>query len=164
MWWGSATREATVKSKTSTLFSCTLLIKTFLFQLFPGKLNEQLLTILKVKNYVLLNSVQEFTEIGSWQYLPFSYVYSMNQSQKQLFCKNGVRKSVTSFTGKHLCRSFFFNKGLRPAIKKRLWYRWFPVKFGNFLKRDFLQNTSGGCFYEFFAFHCHVLIKNIWKR
>ena len=94
----------------------------------------------------------------------FTQWIKVRSSRSEVFCKKGVRKSVTSFTGKHLCRSFFFNKGLRPAIKKRLWYRWFPVKFGNFLRRDFLQNTSGGCFYEFFTFHCHVLIKNIWKR
>ena len=93
MWWGSATREAPVKSKTSTLFACKLLIKTFLFRLFPGKLNEQLLTILKVKNYVLLNSVQEFTEIGSWQYLPF-FVRLLNESKSEAVARRCSVKKV----------------------------------------------------------------------
>ena len=38
---------------------------------------------------------------------------------------------------------------LRPAtlLKKRLWYRGFPVNFVEFLRTTFLQNTSGGCFF-----------------
>ena len=65
-----------------------------------------------------------------------------------------VRKAVlrhfAKFTGKHLCKSLFFNKvaGLRPAtfLKKRLWDRCFPVNFAKFLRTPFLQTTSGGCF------------------
>ena len=114
-----------------------------------------------------------FTQFSKRQNLAVSALFrsftqwiKFRSSRSEVFCKKGVLKSFTSFTGKHLCRSLFFNKGLRPAIEKRLWYRWFPVKFSNFLRRDLLQNTSGGCFYEFFTFHCHILIKNtdIWKR
>ena len=61
-----------------------------------------------------------------------------------MFCKKGV---LRNFTGKHLCRSLFFNKvaGLRPAnlLKKRLWHRCFPVNFVKFLLTPILQNTSG---------------------
>ena len=34
----------------------------------------------------------------------------------EVFCKKGVLRNFTKFTGKHLCQSFFFNKvtGLRP--------------------------------------------------
>ena len=57
---------------------------------------------------------------------------------------------MAKFTGKHLCRSLFFNKvaGLRPAslLKKRLQHRCFPVKFAKFLKTPFLQSIPGGCF------------------
>ena len=46
-----------------------------------------------------------------------------------------------NFTGKDLCQSLFLNKvtGLTPAtlLKKRLWYRCFPVNFGKFLKNTF---------------------------
>ena len=66
--------------------------------------------------------------------------------------RRSVRKCVlgnsTKFTGKHLCQRLFLIKlqawglqlyskrdaGLRPAslLKKRLWYRCFPVNFVNF--------------------------------
>ena len=38
-----------------------------------------------------------------------------------------------------------FEKGLKPAnlLKKRLWYRSFPVSFTKVLRTNFLQNTSG---------------------
>ena len=55
-----------------------------------------------------------------------------------VFCKNGVLKNFATFTGKHLFQSLFLNKvpGLRPAtlLKKRLWYRCFPVNFATFLR------------------------------
>ena len=61
--------------------------------------------------------------------------------------KKGVLGNFTKFTGKHLCQSLFFNEvaGLRPAtlLKKRLWYRCFPVNFAKFLRTLFLQSTSG---------------------
>ena len=31
-------------------------------------------------------------------------------------------------------------------LKKRLWHRYFPLKFAKFLRIPFLQNTSCGCF------------------
>ena len=47
----------------------------------------------------------------------------------------------------HKIQSLFFNKvaGLRPAtlLKKRLWYRSFPVNFVKVLRTPSLQNTSG---------------------
>ena len=68
-------------------------------------------------------------------------------SRPKVFCKKGVLKNFPKFTGKHLCQNLFFNKvaGLRPAslLKKRLWHWCFPVKFLKFLKKSFLQNTSG---------------------
>ena len=65
--------------------------------------------------------------------------------QKQppkVFYKKGVLRNFAKFTGKQLCQSFFLNKvaGLRPAtlLKKRLWYRCFPVYFAKFLRAPFL--------------------------
>ena len=47
--------------------------------------------------------------------------------------KKGVLRNFAKFTGKHLCLSLFFSKvaSLRPTtlLKKRLWYRCFPVNF-----------------------------------
>ena len=56
--------------------------------------------------------------------------------------RKGVLRNFAKFTGKRLCQSFFFNKvsGLRPAtsLKKRLWYRCFPVNYAKFLRTPFL--------------------------
>ena len=74
-------------------------------------------------------------------------------SHQRCSMEKGVLKNFTKFTEKHLCQSLFFNKaaGLRPAtlLKKRLWHRYFPVKFVKFLRASFLQNVSG-----------RVLVKN----
>ena len=42
-------------------------------------------------------------------------------SRPDVFCKKGVPRNFTKFTGKHLCQSLFFNKvaGLRP---ENLWW------------------------------------------
>ena len=65
-------------------------------------------------------------------------------SRPDVFCKNGVLRNFTKFTGKHLCQSLVFNKVacLRPAtlLKKRLWDRCFPVNFVKF-PRTFLHRT-----------------------
>ena len=60
----------------------------------------------------------------------------------------GVLRSFAKLTGKYLCQSLFFNKvaGLRPLLKKRLWYRCFPVNFAKFPRTPFSQNTSGRLF------------------
>ena len=60
----------------------------------------------------------------------------------EVFCEKGVLRNFAKFTGKHLCKSLFFNKvaGLRPAtlLKKRLWHRCFSVNFAKFLRTPFL--------------------------
>ena len=67
-------------------------------------------------------------------------------SRPDVFCKKGVLRNFTKFTGKHLCQSLFFNKvaGLRPEtlLKKRLLHRCFPLNFGKFLRTPYLHNTS----------------------
>ena len=67
-----------------------------------------------------------------------------------MFCKKGVLRIFTKFTGKHLCQRLFSNKiaGWRTAtlLKKSFWHKCFPVNFVKFLRKLFLQNTSGGCF------------------
>ena len=48
-----------------------------------------------------------------------------------MFCKKDVPKTFAKFTGKHLCRSLFFDKvaGVCSVtlLKKRLRHRCFPV-------------------------------------
>ena len=63
-----------------------------------------------------------------------SYDLRKNRSSRpEVYCKRGVLRNFTKFTGKHLCQSLFFNKvaDLRSEtlLKKRLWHRCFPVKF-----------------------------------
>ena len=64
------------------------------------------------------------------------------RSQWQMLHKVDVHKYFAKFTGKHLCRSLFFNiiGVLRtPTLfKKRLQLRCFPVNFVKFLKTLFL--------------------------
>ena len=54
-------------------------------------------------------------------------------SRQEAFCKKGVPRNFTKFTGKHLCQS------LRPAtlLKMKLWNRYFPVNFAKFLRTLF---------------------------
>ena len=60
--------------------------------------------------------------------------------------KKGVLINFTKFTGKHLCRSLYFNEvaGLRAAtlLKKKPWHSYFPVDFAELLRTPYLQNSS----------------------
>ena len=59
-------------------------------------------------------------------------------SRLEVFCRKGVLRNFERFTGKHFCQNLLFNKvpGLRTVtlLKKRFWYRCFPVNFSKFLK------------------------------
>ena len=67
-------------------------------------------------------------------------------SHQRCSVKIDVLKNFGKFTGRHLCQSLFLNKAasLSPAtlLKKRLYFRCFPLNFAKFLRRPFLQNTS----------------------
>ena len=71
---------------------------------------------------------------------PPEVFYKKKCSQK--FCKIHRKRPVLDLS---------FNKvtGLRPATKKRLWCRCFPVNFAKFLRTSFSQNTSGRHLLEF---------------
>ena len=59
--------------------------------------------------------------------------------------EKGVLRNFIKLTGKHLCQSLFFNK---VALKKESLTQVFFCEFVTFLRTPFLQNTSGGCFYN----------------
>ena len=48
-------------------------------------------------------------------------------SRREVFCKKGVLRNFTKFTGKRLCQS--------------LWHRCFPVNFVKFLRTPFLKEN-----------------------
>ena len=53
-----------------------------------------------------------------------------------MFCRKGVLRNFTKFTGKHLHQSLFFNK-VATLLKKGLWHNCFPVNFPKFLRTPF---------------------------
>ena len=59
-------------------------------------------------------------------------------SRLEVFCRKGVLRNFEKFTGKYLRQSLLFHKVAGPRIvtllKKRSWYRCFPVNFSKFLK------------------------------
>ena len=67
---------------------------------------------------------------------------NVKSSRSEVFCKKGVLRNFTKFTGKHRRQSLFFNKvaGLRPVtlLKKRPWHRCFPVNFVKLLRTPFI--------------------------
>ena len=102
------------------------------------------------------------TKRSCWQ---GSYNITFLKTRKQppeVFCKKVVFKSLTNFTGKHLCQSLFFNKAAASHAEVRLQWSCKPTLFckptllqisftkitlrhgeGEYL---FSQNTSSGCF------------------
>ena len=88
---------------------------------------------------ILSKKATSSLQMFSNKYLTHSRAWpstTFKSSHPELFCKKGVFKNFTKFTGKHLCQSLFLNKvaGLRPAtlLKKRLWYSVFLWIFWNF--------------------------------
>ena len=114
------------------------------WNLFTGKK-------LKVKKTIPLLQVKANSDGFYMEQLKSNYgrreLYFCQKQLPRLLCKKGVLRNFTKFTGIHLYQSLFFNKvtGLKPAslLKKRLWHNIFPVNFVKFLRRPFLQNTSG---------------------
>ena len=75
----------------------------------------------------------------------FRQPYLFGSSRPEVFCKKGVLRNLTKFTGKHLCQRLFFNK-VEGLLKNRLWRRCFAVNFVKFLRNLSTQSTSSGCF------------------
>ena len=59
--------------------------------------------------------------------------------------KKGGLRNFAKFTGKHLCQSLFLIKLLVPAalLKKRPWYRFFPVNFATFFREHIWATAFG---------------------
>ena len=73
---------------------------------------------------------------------------------EELFCKKYVLENFEVFTGKHLCRSLFFNKvaDLRSSTSiKRDSDMGFFANFAKFLRTLFSENTYGSCLWIVFG-------------
>ena len=84
-------------------------------------------------------------------------------TRPEVFCKKGVLKNFTKFSGKHLSQSLFFNivAGRRPAtlLKKILWHRCFPLNFVKFLRTPFyIEHFRWLCL--IFVDHQHCLFRS----
>ena len=91
----------------------------------------------------------------------FSYPLVIARSSHQrCSMKKGVLRNFTKFTGKHLCRSLFFNK-VATLLKKRLWHRCFPVNFAKFFRTPFLQNASGWLLLNLSKFTTQIFLVDI---
>ena len=84
------------------------------------------------------------------------YSTNFRSSRSEVFCKNGVLKYFTKFTGKHLCWSLFF-KNSRPEgcnfIKKRLQHRSVSRNFTKNFKTLFCRTSANRCFWNFLLKH-----------
>ena len=71
------------------------------------------------------------------EFVSEAYSESWKSNRPEVFCKKGVLRNFSKFTGKHLCLSLFFNKLAGLRLKKRLWHTCFPVNFEKFLRTSF---------------------------
>ena len=55
------------------------------------------------------------------------------KNRPEVFCKKSVLRNFAKYTGKHLRQSLRFT-----LLKRRLWYRRFPVNFSKFLRKPLL--------------------------
>ena len=79
-------------------------------------------------------------------YQPFKRLESsFRSSHQRCSMKKRCSQKFLKIHRKQMCLSLFFNTaaGLRTAtlLKKRLWQRWFPVNFAEFLRTPFLNNN-----------------------
>ena len=65
----------------------------------------------------------------------------VRSSRQEVFCKKGVLRNVTKFTGKHLCQSLFFNKVAGLRLKKETLAQVFSSEFCDISKNTFLHRT-----------------------
>ena len=74
------------------------------------------------------------------------FIISYFKRTQEVLCKKRSFRNFTKFTRKHLCQSLFLNKIVGLAynfIKKEILAQVVPVNFAKFLKKPFLQSSSG---------------------
>ena len=128
--------------------------------------------------YIYLLSIQ-----GLWFRHLKSYLCILGENQSPLslilsLISNRTNSSMNrdkdslKFTGKHLCQSFFCNKGAGPRpttlFQKRLRYRCFPLNLAKFLRAPFFKEQLWWRFCKdkdkdyLWVCEDYFLVKRIW--
>ena len=99
---------------------------------------------------------------------------TLRSSRLQMFFKIAVLKNFAVLSRKHLCRSLVLIKfhAFRSAfvLKKRLQHKRFPASIAKFLRRGFLQTTSGNyikkeAFAQVFSYKfCEIFRNNFFRK
>ena len=117
--------------------------KVFEFAIIRIQISFSKLQLPTMSDSSLLSSEASLSSSDSLDsFSNFDKLKPYRSSSLEVFCKKGVLRNFTKFTGKRLCQSLIFNKvaGLRPAnlVKKRIQHRCSPVNFAKFLRTPFL--------------------------
>ena len=77
----------------------------------------------------------------------FQFGYVWKKQLPEVLYKKNVFQKLAKMTGKYLCWSLFFDRvtGLQHYLKKRLWYRYFPVIFTALLRMPFHRTFPCTC-------------------
>ena len=67
-------------------------------------------------------------------------------SRPEVFCKKGVLRNFSKFSGKHLCQSLFIKK---ETLAQLFSCEFCEMNFAKFPRKPFLQNTSDVCFCKY---------------
>ena len=70
-------------------------------------------------------------------------------SRPDLFCKKGVLRNFTKFTGKHLCQSPYFNNFIKIEFLAQVFScQFYEISKNTFFHRIPLVDASAVCFFE----------------
>ena len=94
--------------------------------------------LLNSKKFVLLEEIIILFEVCLYLRQLLLICMTERSSRPEAFCKNGVFRKFTKFTGKHLGLTLFFNKLQASLLTKRLWHGCFPANSAKFLRTPFL--------------------------
>ena len=130
-----------------TLFYTTFTIRVLL----PFITEKRKFWITFRRKLIIVNKLKEHVK-HLWQ----SFLATNKSSHLRCFVKKVFLKISQNSQENTCLRVSFFNEvaGLRLStlLKERLWHRYFPVNFAQFLRTSLLQNTSG-----------RLLLENSWR-
>ena len=114
----------------------------FLCHIFCRKILKQLLFRKPFSNFILFSTVYGWLFLADCNWV--NWILCSEGVAQRCSVEKVFLKIFAKFTGDHLCQSLFFTKvavfrsATLSLLKKRLWYRCFPVNFAKFLRTPFL--------------------------